>query len=333
MTGKSALLLVVLGISGCEKPAPHTYRSLDLNMACGPNGTRDQCEALVRETSTDATQCRAERSGADATECYQLTRRRDEVVAAFRALEKRNDTRKRLGLTDADPSIEDIRTKFPEISFSAPDEEFVAAYHERKQQRTAQAAKVKRDADARSETCAATKAVGFPVGTFGGDRTRIGGAAGGDCETASWLSLHVAADSGGCITWHAMSRDELTCKSGRSVPTMCVERGTASAEKSGSAFALATTVESKGSGGARARYHVWRCGEKRVRTDMKVDLRPTCVALGSDANPTEERVGDVVCQHVRLFDDGGTVSVENDGLRVTLKSGEVLRLGRVDVTE
>jgi hypothetical protein len=88
---------------------------------------------------------------------------------------------------------------------------------------------------------------------------------------------------------------------------------------------------SKASGGAPSRYHIWKCAAGRVRTDMKTDLHAkNCTLLGSDANPTEERVGDMVCQYARLFDDGGTVAVENDTLRVTLAGGEVLTLARVD---
>ncbi len=68
---------------------------------------------------------------------------------------------------------------------------------------------------------------------------------------------------------------------------------------------LAATVVTKASGGAPSRYHVWRCAGKRVRTNMVADLTPKCELLGSDADPAEERGGDVACQAARLFDDGG----------------------------
>jgi hypothetical protein len=294
--------------------------------------------------------CAASQSKSMAEQDAERERHAEELRQPFSPDQLAARERARLNLTSTDPSIEDIRKMSPEMA-GARDEDFVAAYRAKKAQSASDAGpqpnaddqfraledarteREKKAAESRRAMCDANKAVGFPVGVFGGDRTRDGKTA--DCKITSWLSLHVAADADGCVTWHAMSRDELACDSGRSMPTTCIEKGTATVEKKAGTFALTTTVESKGSGGAPSRYHIWRCAGGRVRTDMKADLHSKgCTLLGSDANPTEERAGDVVCQSARLFDDGGTVTpAGKDAVRVTLAGGEVLTLNRADTTD
>jgi hypothetical protein len=251
--------------------------------------------------------------------------------------------RARLGLTDADPSIEEMRSTLG-LSPDAEDETIARQYRRLMQIRKAEKEKADGLQQARTAACEATKASEFAPGTYTGDRTQSftsqGDALMGTCRVTQWRSLRLVVEESGCAVWTGMWHDEDACtgdakRNLTKVSVTCIEKGPARVERAASGMALTGTVATRTASGAPTRYHLWKCPNMgNVRTDLATDLRPKgCLALGGDVEPSEERMMQASCA-ASAFDEDlsqAPMKVDKDGtLHVSLKDRSQLVLHRID---
>jgi hypothetical protein len=217
-----------------------------------------------------------------------------------------------------------------------------AATHPTAEQAKQFAARIARDSQ--DAACVATKASGFPPGTYTGETTQRLTLRDGT-KIFAWKSLSVTIDESGCLSWRGLSfsddfmpGDEL-----RNIDDMastCINEGDGTITAARSGFKLAATIRSKASGGMPTRFHLWKCpGIGNVQTDMSMDLSNRgCIQIGNAADPSGQRGAEIACQMSEDFNElkGRPLTIQKDGsvrMPLTIADPGILILRRVDKRE